>query len=130
MGPALAAKFGSRGKTQHRCCQGRIASSLSQRQMVVSLIEATSPARRTCSASSAVLQRDSGTPKVAGSSQAMALTSTSSSGGKDPGTPRTWPLFQAWESLVEEPLSPQAHHFASSAQTLCDFIVGKTLCRQ
>src|SRR5215472_13764850 len=31
IGPALAPKLGSRGKTQLRCCQGRRASLLSQR---------------------------------------------------------------------------------------------------
>src|SRR3972149_122346 len=44
MREALAAKSGSRGKIQQRCCHGRIASSESQRQTVLSLILATSPA--------------------------------------------------------------------------------------
>src|SRR5437763_1834104 len=35
MPPALASKSGSRGKIQQRCCQGRMASSLSHRQMTV-----------------------------------------------------------------------------------------------
>src|SRR5262245_41633126 len=34
MGPALSANFGSRGKIQLRCCQGRRASLLSQRHNV------------------------------------------------------------------------------------------------
>src|SRR5262249_22248827 len=42
-GSALAAKLGSRGKTQLRCCQGRRASLLSQRHNVAPLISATRP---------------------------------------------------------------------------------------
>src|SRR5438105_1082291 len=38
MRPALRAKSGSRGKIQVRCCQGRIASSCSHRQIVLPLI--------------------------------------------------------------------------------------------
>src|SRR5205807_6992861 len=45
MRPALAANCGSRGKIQQRCCQGRMASSFSHRQMVVSLREAVRPQR-------------------------------------------------------------------------------------
>ena len=41
MRPALPAKSGSRGKIQLRCCQGRRASALSQRQSVVPLTWAT-----------------------------------------------------------------------------------------
>src|ERR1700758_3764112 len=43
MGPALLAKFGSRGKIQLRCFQGRRASLLSQRHKVAPLISATRP---------------------------------------------------------------------------------------
>ena len=43
MGPALPAKFGSRGKIQLRCFQGRRASLLSQRHKVAPLISATKP---------------------------------------------------------------------------------------
>src|SRR5229473_2392764 len=42
MRPALAAKSGSRGKIQLRCCQGRRASAFSQRHRVVPLISAPS----------------------------------------------------------------------------------------
>src|SRR5215472_5037053 len=43
MRPALASNCGSRGKIQQRCCHGRMASSFSHRQMVVSLREAVRP---------------------------------------------------------------------------------------
>src|SRR5881394_3361812 len=71
MPPALASKSGSRGKIQQRCCQGRMASSLSHRQMVVSLTDAVRPQVRTWAPSSATLQRERGTPKRWGNSQAM-----------------------------------------------------------
>ena len=47
MGPAWAAKSGSRGKIQLRCCQGRRASAFSQRHRVVPLISATKPCATT-----------------------------------------------------------------------------------
>lgn len=43
--PGFAAKSGSRGKIQKRCCQGRMASSCNQRQTVVPLMAATMPRR-------------------------------------------------------------------------------------
>src|SRR5258708_6734598 len=45
--PALAAKSGSRGKIQLRCCQGRRASAFSQRHRVVPLISASKPCATT-----------------------------------------------------------------------------------
>ena len=48
--PAFSAKWGSRGKTQQRCCHGRMASSWSQRQTVVLLMLATNPDWRTWAA--------------------------------------------------------------------------------
>src|SRR3990172_7940380 len=84
MREALAAKKGSRGKIQQRFCHGLIASSESQRQTVLSLTVAVSPVRRTSLATSEVLIWESGIPNEAGSSQAMALTWTTSSGGENP----------------------------------------------
>src|SRR5438046_4682347 len=63
MRPALAANCGSRGKIQQRCCQGRMASSFSHRQMVVSLREAVRPQARIWEPSSVTLQRERGTPR-------------------------------------------------------------------
>ena len=82
--PALGTKSGSRGKIQVRCCQGRMASSLSQRHTVLSLTVATMPQRFTARTMSAVLKRDSGNPSLAGNSQAIALTCTTTSGGGKP----------------------------------------------
>ena len=59
--PALAAKSGSRGKIQQRCCQGLSAVSCSQRHTVASLMVATKPDWQAWRASSDTLQRASGT---------------------------------------------------------------------
>ena len=127
MRPALASNCGSRGKIQQRCCQGRIASSCNQRHTVLSLMRATNPERWACRATSATLRRDSGKPSVAGSSQASALISTMSSGGKDPRSTRAGSLFQARQSFLEEPLAPQTDHFAPRIQARGDLVVAHSL---
>src|SRR3990172_8097650 len=109
MRDALAAKKGSRGKIQHRCCQGLIASSESQRQTVLSLIRATSPVRRASAATSVTLIRESGIPRDAGSSQAMALTWTTSSGGENPRAAGARVLVQPPEALFSKPLFSFLH---------------------
>src|SRR3989304_648053 len=108
MRDALAAKSGSRGKIQHRCCQGLIASSESQRQTVLSLIRATSPVRRASAATSVTLIRESGIPRDAGSSQAMALTWTTSPGGENPRATGAGVLVKPRQALPEKPISPPA----------------------
>src|SRR5580765_825006 len=123
MRPALAWKCGSRGKIQQRCFHGRMASSCSQRQTVLSLMRATRPERSACRATSATLSRDSGRPRLAGSSQASALISTVSSGGKDPRASRAGSLFEARQSLLEETLTPLADHLASGVQARGDLVV-------
>src|SRR5438093_3358281 len=127
MRPALTAKSGSRGKIQVRCCQGRMASALSQRHTVLSLIVATMPERCASRTMSAVLRRESGTPSVAGSSQAMAFICTMSSGGKNRGSPRARSLLQTAHTLVEEPLAPQAHHVAADGESGPDLIIGQAV---
>ena len=62
-----------------------MASDRSVRQIVAAEMNATTPRMISSRASSAQLQRDSGTPVVAGSSQANALISAFTEGGKDPG---------------------------------------------
>ena len=56
--------------------------------------------------------RDSGKPKVAGSSHASALISMLSSGGKDPRASGASSLFEDRQALLEEALAPLADHFA------------------
>jgi hypothetical protein len=60
--PALAAKFGSRGKIHERCCQGLMASSVSHRQPVTPEICLAIPRAIASRASSEEDHRNSGTP--------------------------------------------------------------------
>src|SRR6266851_3095328 len=83
--PALAAKAGSRGKIHERTRHGLIASADSHRQIVVPEIDATMPWAAAWRARSGQCQRASGTPVVAGNSQARALTATAASRGERPG---------------------------------------------
>ena len=73
---------------------------VSQRHTVLPLMVATSPLRCASRAMSAQLKRDRGTPRVAGSSHAMALTSTTTSGGKNPGAARARAFFEAGQSFL------------------------------
>ena len=70
---------------QERCCQGLIASALSQRQIVVPEIEAVMPDSTAARTRSGHCQRASGVSVFAGSSQASALMATTTSGGKTEG---------------------------------------------
>src|SRR5271169_5607599 len=123
MRPALTANWASRGKIQQRCCQGRIASALSQRQTVLSLMVATNPNCRARCATLETLRRESGKPSVAGSSHASALTCTTTSGGKSPGSARAHLIFQARKALFKKALAPQTHDFAASMQARSDLVV-------
>src|SRR4051794_12374889 len=79
--PALAANSGSRRKIHDRVCHGLIASSRSQRQIVVADASVT-PRSMTSRCSSVREKRPSGSPCVAGNSHAIALTSATCCGGK------------------------------------------------
>src|SRR3989337_3461497 len=127
MREALAAKKGSRVKIQHGCCHGLIASSESQRQTVLSLMRATRPVRLASAATSAVLIRESGIPRDAGSSQAMALTWTTSSGGKNPRAAGAGVLVKPRQALLEEPLSPLPDDLPSHIPAKRDLIGGQPL---
>jgi hypothetical protein len=85
--PALAANSGSRGKIHERCCQGLIASASSQRHSVVVEMSSTSPVAMSSWRSSPRLQRESGTPRGAGSSQATALAQATTAAGNTRGRP-------------------------------------------
>jgi hypothetical protein len=56
----------------------------------------------------------------------MALTSTTNSGGKNPGSARARPRVEPAQALLEEPLTPQAYDLAPSVEPLRNFVVGKT----
>jgi hypothetical protein len=74
-----------------------------------------------------VFQRERGTPRVAGNSQASALTRTTGSGGKNPGTTRAGTLVQSGQSFLKEAFSPHADHFATSVKASGDPIVGEAI---
>jgi hypothetical protein len=76
---------------------------------------------------SAVLKRDSGTPRVAGNSQASAPTWTTTSGGKSSGTARAGTLVQAGEAFIEESLAPEADDVAPDGEGGRDLVIGATL---
>src|SRR6266496_3753781 len=94
-------------KIQERCCHGFNASSCSQRQIVEADALVT-PRWTTSRWSSAREKRESGSPCVAGSSQASAFTSATCSGGKTARAARALAILQAHEPLFEEPLPPAA----------------------
>ena len=95
--------------------------------MVVSLREAVNPQARTWEPSSATLQRERGAPSRLGNSQAMALTCTTSSGGKNPGSAGAFRVFQTGQSFLEEPFSPAADDLTSRAESVGDLIIGEAL---
>ena len=64
---------------------------------------------------------------VAGSSQASALTCTTSSGGKSPGSTRASLFFQSRQSLLEKAFAPQADDFASRMQARSNFVVAQAV---
>src|SRR5919197_3950808 len=127
MRPALTANSGSRGKIHVRCCQGRMASSCSQRQTVLLLMVATMPPRWASRTTSAVLRRERGTPRVAGNSHARALTWTTTSGGKSSGATRARAFVQAGQALIEESLAPEADDVAANREGSGDFVIAEPL---
>src|SRR5207249_1623184 len=85
---------------------------------------------RTWEPSSVTLQRERGTPKRLGNSQAMALTCTTSSGGENPGSAGALAVFQTGQPFFEESFSPAADDLAPSAEAIGDLIVGEALLGQ
>src|SRR5829696_2043887 len=104
--PALTAKSGSRGKIQERCRHGRIASSFSHRHSVDTETWSTRPVVMTSSRNSARLQRPSGTALVAGSSQAIALTSTTTAEGEAARPTRPLAIPQPRKAFFDKALAP------------------------
>jgi len=74
-----------------------------------------------------MLQRDKGKSYFAGNSQARALTCTTSSGEKSPGTTRTISFFQAGEAVGKEALAPKRDHFTAGVEAVGDLVVGHAL---
>jgi hypothetical protein len=57
----------------------------------------------------------------------MALTCTTSSGGKNPGSAGALAVFQTCQPFFEEAFSPAADDLASRAEAVGDLIVGEAL---
>lgn len=104
----MASKSGSRGNSQLRWFQGLMASSDSQRQIVVSQIDATIPREMASRFSSDMLKRDKGSPCSYGSSQARALMAITTLGGKAPRPPTPRSFVEPLETLFEKALAPLA----------------------
>src|SRR3972149_9158317 len=124
---AFSLKAASRGKIQVRWLHGRIASSLSQRHRVVSPMEATMPRLRTSCLISARLKRDNGRPCSCGSSQASALTATTTPGGKAGWAPAAEPFFEPAQALIKEALPPLADNLARGIEPRRDLVVAQAL---
>src|ERR1700678_3898667 len=104
-----------------------MASDRNVRQIVAAEMNATTPRVIRPRASSALLPRHSGTPLVAGSSQASALISACPEGGKDPGPPASGSVLQALQALLEEPFSPAVHHLRAGIEPARDVHIRHTL---
>jgi len=68
-------------------------------------------------------ESDSGKPRFAGISQASALISTTSSGGKSPGASRAGSLLEPRYSISVEALAPLADDLAARIQAHRDLVV-------
>jgi len=56
-----------------------------------------------------------------------ALTRTTSSGGKNPGSAGALSVLQAGQTFFKEPFSPATHDLASRAQAIGNLIVRQAL---
>src|SRR5664280_42215 len=130
MRPAFRSKSGSRGKIQLRYVQGRRASSRSQRQTVVVLIASTMSRATATRAISETERRASGSPRSAGRSQARALISTTTRGGKGPRPAASGAIAKARLTLLEVALAPAAHGLADRPESLGDLVVAETISRK
>jgi hypothetical protein len=76
------------------------------------------------------LNRDRGKPVSAGSSQASALTCTTTSGGKNGRAPGPGFCLQASETFLEEAFAPLANDLARDRKTGSDPIIALALSGQ
>jgi hypothetical protein len=104
-----------------------IASSLSQRQTVAPLIEATMPLRTASRAISAWLKREKGRFLSPGSSHANAFTSITISGGKMTGPTLPWTILQTGHALFKKPFTPLADDLSWQAKAFTDFFILKAI---
>jgi hypothetical protein len=107
-----------------------MASDRSIRHTVAADMKATTLRMISSLASSAQLQRDNGTPLVAGSSQANALISAFTEGGKDPGPAASATILQTFQTFLEEPLTPSMHHLGAGIAADRDRHIREPFCGQ
>jgi len=107
-----------------------MASWSSQRQTVAPLICATIPRATTSLAKSWRLNRERGNSVWAGSSQASALTCTTTSGGKNGRSPGSWFVLQTGQPLLKEAFAPFAHDLARNRKAGSNLVIGTTLSGQ
>src|ERR687888_909677 len=130
IGPARSANRGSRGNSQLRWRQGRIASASNQRHRVVPLTVATSPRASTSRRSSGNDHRANGRPAAPGSSHAIRFTSTTTLGGKAGFPPASWLLVKAGEALEKEALAPFADDLPWGIQSSGNDVVRQPFGRE
>src|SRR6266545_7757005 len=104
-----------------------MASWSSQRQMVAPLIFATIPRATTSRAKSWRLNRDRGNSVWAGSSQARALTCTTTSGGKNGRAPGSGFILQTGQAFLKESFAPLADDLARDRKAGGNWVIGPTL---
>jgi hypothetical protein len=108
-----------------------MASLSNHRQIVDPEIDATMPRRITSALMSGTKSRDSGRSSLDGSSQAIALTSIATCGGKNRRSSVAGKFLEAGQPLLEETLSPQRDHLPAGIKAPGDLVVAKSLgCQQ
>ncbi len=109
-----------------RCCQGRRASLLSQRQSVAPLISATRPWVITCWRISAIEIRDKGIPRRCGNSQASTFTWTTRLGGKVGLAPASRFVLKTWQAGQAKPFTPFTNDLARRIEPSSSHIIGQS----
>src|SRR6266542_2726708 len=126
MGPARSRNLGSRGKIHERWRHGLIASSASQRPIVdADASQIACSMTKRCSSDR--LKRDSGTPWVLGSSQAIALTCAISCGVKAPRATRPRLILQTVKTLFAKSSPPLPDDLRAHLKPRGDLDVGQAL---
>jgi len=124
--PGLLGNSASRGTIQERTCQGLIASSCSQRQIVDADASVT-PRSMTRRCSSTREKRDNGSSCVRGNAHAIALTSATCCGGKTTRPTRPRPIAQSLKAMFGKSSSPTPDQARRGIQPPSDLGVRDTL---
>src|SRR5712692_6284724 len=95
--------------------------------MVVPEIDATRPRASASLRMSGTCSRESGRPRRAGSSQAIALIATTTSGGKDRGPAGARTLDKPEETLFEEALSPFGDDLPAGIEAPGDLVIAEAI---